>query len=45
MGFFKTCHFSDAISPLMAAMKVCSENQLDFFQAVVTLHTAHIQVK
>ena len=37
--------FSDAIVPLMSAMKISNENKLEYFHALVTLHTAHVQVK
>lgn len=42
--FCLTTNFSDAISPLMKAMKITSENNLDYFHALVILHSAHIQV-
>ena len=29
----------------MSAMKIASENRLDFFRSLVTLHTAHIQLQ
>ena len=35
----------DAIVPLMSAMKISNENKLEYFHALVTLHTAHVQVK
>ena len=28
----------------MSAMKISSENKLEYFHALVTLHTAHVQV-
>ena len=37
--------FLDAIVPLMSAMKISNENKLEYFHALVTLHTAHVQVK
>ena len=36
---------ADAITPLMSAMKITAQNKLDFFHALVTLHTAHLQLQ
>ena len=38
-------YFSDAITPLMSAMKITAQNKLDFFHSLVTLHTAHLQLQ
>ncbi len=43
--FCLTANYPDAITPLMSAMKITSEFKLDYFQALVTLHTAHIQLQ
>ena len=29
----------------MSAMKITAQNKLDFFHALVTLHTAHLQLQ
>jgi len=43
--FCLSANYPDAIVPLMSAMKISNENKLEYFHALVTLHTAHVQLQ
>lgn len=40
-----TDSYPHAITPLMTAMKICTENNFAFFRALVGLHIAHVQLQ